>query len=45
MHRIASNGTSLVSDTLNLNNEENVIIVRGQGEKQFQIFGGELCEE
>ena len=45
MHRIASNGTRLVSNTLNINNEEHVIIARGQGEKQFEIFGGELCEE
>ena len=45
MHRTASNKTALVSETLYIDNNENVVIASGQGEKPVSILSDEFCEE
>ena len=42
MHRTASNEINLVSEILNIINDENVIIAQGQGRL---ISNDEFCEE
>ena len=43
MHRTALNETTLVSEIPNMINNENVIIVPGQGKKQVSILSDEFC--
>ena len=45
MLRIAINETTLISESPNIINEENVMIAPGQGKSPDAIFGDELCEE
>ena len=45
MHRTASNKTALVSEILYIDNNENVVIASGQGEKPVSILSDEFCEE
>ena len=44
-HISASNETTLVSEILNIINEENVIIALGQGKLPVLILSDKLCEE
>ena len=44
-HISASNETTLVSEILNIINEENVIIALGQGRLPVSILSDKLCEE
>ena len=45
MYRSASNETTLPSEILNVNNEENVIIAPGEGIMPVSILSVEYCEE
>ena len=45
MHRTASNKTALVSEILYIDNNENIVIASGQGEKPVSILSDEFCEE
>ena len=44
MHRTATNETTLISEILNIINEENVIIAPGQGKTPVSILGDEFCQ-
>ena len=45
MHRTATNETPLISEIPNIINEENAIIVQGQGKSPVSSSGDRFCEE
>ena len=45
MHRTGSNKTALVSEIPSMINDENIIILQGEGKKPVSILNDEFCED